>query len=49
MVRKIQAMGSQCIKVHDGVLLDAYLAIGNEAKKVGLPLVGDIPVRVRVQ
>jgi hypothetical protein len=49
IVHKIKAMGSDCIKVHDGVPLDAYLAIADEAKKVGLPLVGHIPVRVRIR
>jgi hypothetical protein len=48
MVHKLKEMGADCVKVHDGVPLDAYLAIANEVKKVNLPLVGHIPVRVRV-
>ncbi|MCI0348917.1 MAG: amidohydrolase family protein, partial [Acidobacteriales bacterium] len=36
-----------CVKAHDGVPLDAYLAIADEVKKVNLPLVGHVPVRVR--
>jgi hypothetical protein len=44
--RSIKAMGADCLKVHDGVPLDAYLAIADEAKKLELPLVGHVPVRV---
>ncbi|MGH7947488.1 MAG: hypothetical protein ACREF9_21150, partial [Opitutaceae bacterium] len=46
-VQSLTAMGADCVKVHDGVPLDAYLAIADEAKKVRLPLVGHVPVRVR--
>ena len=46
-VQSLKAMGADCVKVHDGVPLDAYLAIVEETKKVGLPLVGHVPVRVR--
>jgi len=45
-VRSLKAMGADCVKVHDGVPLDAYLAIADEVKKVRLPLVGHVPVRV---
>jgi len=45
-VHSIKAMGANCIKVHDGVPLDAYLAIADESKKEGLPLVGHVPVRI---
>lgn len=48
MVHKLKDMGSDCIKVHDRVPLDAYLALADEAKKVNLPLVGHIPVLVHV-
>lgn len=46
MVHTLKDMGADCIKVHDGVPLDAYLALAAEAKKVKLPLVGHIPVAV---
>lgn len=46
-VQSLKAMGADCVKVHDGVPLDAYLAIAEAAKQVGLPLVGHVPVRVR--
>jgi len=45
-VQSLKAMGADCVKVHDGVPLDAYLAIADEVKKVRLPLVGHVPVRV---
>jgi hypothetical protein len=48
-VEKIKAMGADCIKVHDGVPREAYLAIADEARRAGLPLVGHVPVRVRVR
>src|SRR5262249_19622608 len=47
-VDKVKRMGADCVKVHDGVPLEAYRAIAAEARAVGLPLVGHVPVRVRV-
>jgi hypothetical protein len=47
-VDNVKRMGADCVKVHDGVPLDAYNAIAAEARAVGLPLVGHVPVRVRV-
>ncbi len=46
-VQSLKAMGADCVKVHDGVPLDAYLAIADEARKVSLPLEGHVPPRVR--
>jgi len=45
-VQSLKAAGADCIKVHDGIPVDAYLAIADEVKKVNLPLVGHVPVRV---
>lgn len=45
-VQTLKSQGADCIKVHDGVPLDAYLAIADEVKKAGLPLVGHLPVSV---
>jgi hypothetical protein len=45
-VQSLKAMGADCVKVHDGVPLDAYSAIADEVRKVSLPLVGHVPVRV---
>ena len=41
-------MGSDFVKVYDGVPRDAYFAIAEESKKVGLPFVGHIPGSIRV-
>jgi hypothetical protein len=48
-VQSVKAMRADCVKVHDGVPVDAYLAIADEAKKAGLPLVGHVPVRVPIR
>jgi len=45
-VQALKAMGADCVKVHDGVSPEAYFAIADEVRKVGLPLVGHVPVRV---
>lgn len=45
-VQALKAMGADCVKVHDGLARDAYLAIADEARKSGLPLVGHVPVRL---
>ncbi len=47
IVQSLKKMGADCVKVHDRVPRDAYLAIAEEAGKVGLQLVGHVPVRVR--
>jgi hypothetical protein len=47
-VRSLKAMGADFVKVYDGVSRDAYFAIAEESKKVGLPFVGHIPGSVRV-
>ena len=46
-VQSLKAVGFDCVKFHDGVPLDAWrMALAGEARKVGLPLVGHVPVRV---
>jgi hypothetical protein len=47
-VQSLKAMGADFVKVYDGVPRDAYFAIAEESKKVGLSLVGHIPGSVRV-
>jgi len=47
-VQSLKAMGSDFVKVYDGVPRDAYFAIAEESKKVGLPFVGHIPGSIRV-
>jgi hypothetical protein len=47
-VQSLKAMGADFVKVYDGVSRDAYFAIAEESKKVGLPFVGHLPGSVRV-
>jgi len=47
-VRSLKAMGSDFVKVYDGVPRDAYFAIAEESKRVGLPFVGHVPLSIRV-
>ncbi len=47
-VRSLKSMGADFIKVYDGVPRDAYFAIAEESKLVGLAFVGHVPVSVRV-
>jgi len=46
-VRSLGDMGADCVKVHDRVPREAYLAIAEEAGKAGLPLVGHVPLSIR--
>jgi len=48
-VRDLKARGVDFIKVHDGTPREAFFAIADEAKKVGLPLVGHVPNQVKVE
>ena len=47
-VRSLKAMGSDFVKVYDGVPRDAYFAIAEESKRLDLPFVGHVPVSIRV-
>jgi hypothetical protein len=47
-VKSLKAMGADFVKVYDGVPRDAYFAIAEESKRVGLPFVGHVPEGVRV-
>jgi imidazolonepropionase-like amidohydrolase len=42
-VVSLKQQGTDCIKVYDGLSLDSYYAILDEAKKLGLPVVGHLP------
>lgn len=46
MVDKLKQQGADFIKVYDNVSRDAYFAIINEAKRVGFPVVGHVPLSV---
>jgi len=42
-VVSLKQQGTDCIKVYDGLSRDSYFAIIDEAKKLGLPVVGHLP------
>jgi len=42
-VQSLKNMGADCVKSHDRVPRDAYLALVDEAKRAGLPVVGHVP------
>lgn len=45
-VRDLKEQGVDLIKVYDVLPRDAYFAIADEAKKVGLPFVGHVPTAI---
>ncbi len=45
-VRDLKSQGADLIKVYDGLSRDAYFAIADEAKKLGLPFVGHVPTAI---
>jgi imidazolonepropionase-like amidohydrolase len=45
-VRSLKKMGADCVKPHDRVPRDAYLALIDEAKRAGLPVMGHVPNEV---
>ena len=48
-VRRAAREGYGAIKIHNGLALDVFQAIAAEAQRVGLPLVGHIPVSATVE
>ena len=48
-VRDLKRHGVDFIKVHDHTPRDAYFAIADEARKVGLPFAGHVPIGVTVE
>ena len=48
-VDSLKKQGSDCVKVHDNISRDSYYAVVEEAKKVGLPLVGHCPGAIRIR
>lgn len=46
LVREYADAGYDCVKVYDGLGLEVYRAIADEARRVGLPLVGHVPADV---
>lgn len=47
-VNELKAMGADFIKVYDRLPRDAYFAIVDEAKKLGLPFAGHVPFAITV-
>lgn len=45
-VRKAKQEGADFVKVHDTLSRDAYLAIIDEAKRLGLPVAGHVPAAI---
>ena len=45
-VDELKSRGWDCVKVYDNVPRDAYFAVSAEAKRVGIPLVGHVPLSV---
>jgi imidazolonepropionase-like amidohydrolase len=48
-VGSLKQQGTDCIKVYDGLSRDSYYAIIDEAKKLGLPVVGHLPSAISVR
>jgi hypothetical protein len=48
-VVSLKKQGTDCIKVYDGLSRDSYYAIIQEAKKLGLPVVGHRPGAISVR
>jgi imidazolonepropionase-like amidohydrolase len=48
-VRLLKQQGSDFIKVYDGLSRDAYYAIADEAKKLGVPFAGHLPAPISVR
>jgi imidazolonepropionase-like amidohydrolase len=42
-VRRLQEMGADFVKVHDGVSREAYFAAADEARSRGIPFIGHVP------
>ncbi|HEV8253560.1 MAG TPA: amidohydrolase family protein [Vicinamibacteria bacterium] len=45
-VERLQKLGADFVKVHDGVPREAYFAVADEARQRGLPFVGHVPPAV---
>jgi hypothetical protein len=48
-VDSLQQRGANCLKVYDGLSRDSYFAIIDEAKRLGLPVVGHLPSAISVR
>jgi Amidohydrolase family len=48
-VDSLKQQGADCIKVYDALSRDSYFAIIDEAKKLGVPVVGHLPSAISVR
>lgn len=48
-VDSLHKQGTDCIKVYDGLSRECYFAIIDEAKKLGVPVVGHLPSAISVR
>ncbi|HET8923140.1 MAG TPA: amidohydrolase family protein [Candidatus Acidoferrum sp.] len=48
-VASLKKQGTDCIKVYDGLSRDSYYAIIEEARKLGVPVVGHLPSAISVR
>jgi hypothetical protein len=43
VVQSLKEQGADCVKVYDGLSRDSYFVLIDEAKRLGLPVVGHLP------
>ncbi|HEX4440893.1 MAG TPA: amidohydrolase family protein [Thermoanaerobaculia bacterium] len=48
-VASLKKQGSDCVKVYDGLSRDSYFAIIDEARRLGVPVVGHLPSAISVR
>ena len=48
-IDSLQRQGTDCIKVYDGLSRDSYFTLINEAKTLGVPVVGHLPSAISVR
>jgi imidazolonepropionase-like amidohydrolase len=49
VVQSLKEQRADCVKVYDGLSRDSYFAIIDEAKKLGVPVVGHLPSAIGVR
>jgi imidazolonepropionase-like amidohydrolase len=49
MVRSLKQRGSDFIKTYDNLARDAYFAIADETKKLGMPFAGHVPIAITIR
>ena len=49
VVRSLKQQTTDCVKVYDGLSRDSYFVLMDEAKRLGLPVVGHLPSAISVR